>query len=599
MRQIAATLVIALAIAFGGAPARAAGTGTVAWRDFSDAVFEEAKRENRFVVLYLKAVWCHWCHVMEGTTYKDADVLDIMAKHYIPVRVDQDSRPDLSLRYEDWGWPATIIFGPDGTEIAKLRGYRAPGQFLAILKDVVADPSPVNYGEQPAETEASATTRLPDARKAELEAFFRRGFDAENGGWGELHKFVDAQAMELALALAKRGDGDAERMARLTLTQSFKLIDPAWGGVYQYSDKADWKSPHYEKIMSIQASHLMLYSLAHAQWAAQEHREAAGRVYRYLVDFLTAPEGAFYTSQDADSVPGDHGSEFFALDDAGRRQRPMPRIDTNIYARENGWAIAAMAAYFDATGEGEALERAVKAARWIATNRALPNEPKRGGGFAHGPADRGGPFLGDTLAMGQAFLALYRSTSDLEWLERAAAAAAFIVERFADPMTGGFFTSAPETHSGVLGKPAKSRDENVAAVRFLNLLNRYSGDERWRQAAERGFGYLASPAVIDALDFLPGVLLAERELQREPVHITVVGGHGDRTARGLYAAALSYPSSYKRAEWWDPAKGKLPNHDVEYPDLGEPAAFACSNRICSLPVFDPKDLPAAVDRLYR
>ncbi len=574
--------------------ARAAGPDAVAWRDFSDGVFEEAKRENRFVVLYLKAVWCHWCHVMEGTTYKDPDVFETMGKHYIPVRVDQDSRPDLSLRYEDWGWPATIIFGPYGTEIAKLRGYRTPGQFLAILKDVVADPSPVNYGDAPAETETSATTRLPFARKAELEVFFRQGFDAENGGWGELHKFVDAPATEYALALAKRGDQDAERMARLTLRQSFNLIDPAWGGVYQYSDQADWKSPHYEKIMSIQAAHLMLYSLAHAQWGMQEHRDAAHRVYRYLVDFLTSPEGAFYTSQDADSVQGDHGSEFFTLDDAGRRARPMPRIDTSIYARENGWAITAMAAYFDATGEGESLARALEAARWILANRSLP-----GGGFAHGSADKGGPFLGDTLAMGQAFLALYRSTVEFEWLRRAADAAAFIVGRFVDPMTGGFFTSAPETHSSVLGKPAKSRDENVAAVRFLNLLHRYTGDARWREAAERGFGYLASPAVIEAIDFLPGVLLAERELQREPVHITVVGGHGDRTAHGLYAAALSYPSFYKRAEWWDPIKGKLPNHDVEYPDLGEPAAFACSNRICSLPVFDPKDLPAAVDRLYR
>jgi uncharacterized protein YyaL (SSP411 family) len=105
--------------------------------------------------------------------------------------------------------------------------------------------------------------------------------------------------------------------------------------------------------------------------------------------------------------------------------------------------------------------------------------------------------------------------------------------------------------------------------------------------------------VIEAIDFLPGVLLAERELQREPVHVTVVGPHADAAAAGLYAAALAYPATYKRAEWWDPAKGKLPNHDVEYPDLGEPAAFACSNRICSVPVFDPKDLAAAVDRVMR
>ncbi len=586
-----AMMACAATMMFAASPASAADS-KIAWRDFSDQVFADAKRENRFIVLYLKAVWCHWCHVMEETTYRDPGVLEEMAKHYIPVRVDQDSRPDLSLRYEDWGWPATVVFGPDGAEIAKLRGYRQPEHFLAILKEIVADPSPVNYGDRPAETEANPTARLPAERRGELEAALDKAYDRANGGWGDVHKFVDAQAMEYALAAAKRGDKDKEAMARQTLAQSFNLIDPAWGGAYQYSDKVDWKSPHFEKIMNIQAAYLTLYSQAYVQWNTAEHREAAGKIYRYLGAFLMAPEGAFYTSQDADSVQGKHAAEFFALDGAARRALPMPRIDKNIYARENGWAIAALAAYHDASGDTDALKRALAAADWIAKNRALP-----GGGFAHGAADKGGPFLGDTLAMGQAFLALYRSTSDRQFLARAAAAAGFIEGRFIDPATGGWFAGA--AWSSVFGKPVKSRDENIAAVRFMNLLFQFSGDKRWRWAAERGFGYLASPAVLEAADFLPGVLSAERELQRDPAHITVVGHRGDAAAERLYRAALSYPGLYKRAEWWDPAEGKLPNHDVEYPDLGEAAAFACSNRICSLPVFDPQELSAAVDRLYR
>jgi uncharacterized protein YyaL (SSP411 family) len=575
------------------APARAAESA-VAWRDFSAQAFADARRENRFVVLYLKAVWCHWCHVMEETTYRDPGVLAEMEKHYIPVRVDQDSRPDLSLRYEDWGWPATVVFRPDGVEIAKLRGYRAPEHFLAILKEIVADPSPVNYGDRPAETEASPSTRLPGDRRVVLEAVFDKAYDRANGGWGDLHKFVDAQAMEYALALAKRGDKDKEAMARRTLAQSLNLVDPAWGGVYQYSDKADWKSPHYEKIMSIQAAYLTLYAQAYAQFGAGEYRDAAAKIHRYLAEFLLSPQGAFYTSQDADSVPGQHAADFFALDAEGRKSRPMPRVDTNVYARENGWAIAALAAYRDATGDARALERAVAAADWIIEHRSLP-----GGGFAHGEADKGGPFLGDTLAMGQAFLALHRSTAHRRYLALAEAAARFIEERFADPSTGGWFAAAPGGEAGPLGKPVKSRDENIAAVRFMNLLAQYSGEGRWRQAAERGFGYVASPAVLEAADFLPGALLAERELQREPAHITVVGARGDAAAGRLFRAALAYPGLYKRAEWWDPAEGKLANHDVEYPDLGAAAAFACSNRICSLPVFDPSELAAAVDRLYR
>ncbi|MGH8677774.1 MAG: DUF255 domain-containing protein, partial [Burkholderiales bacterium] len=89
------------------------------WQPWSDAVFERAKRENRFVLLDLEAVWCHWCHVMERETYHDPAVMGLLDQHYIAVKVDQDARPDLSRRYENYGWPATIVFGPDGREIVK------------------------------------------------------------------------------------------------------------------------------------------------------------------------------------------------------------------------------------------------------------------------------------------------------------------------------------------------------------------------------------------------------------------------------------------------------------------------------------------------
>jgi uncharacterized protein YyaL (SSP411 family) len=117
--------------------------------------------------------------------------------------------------------------------------------------------------------------------------------------------------------------------------------------------------------------------------------------------------------------------------------------------------------------------------------------------------------------------------------------------------------------------------------------------------AEAGMGYLASPPVQDAYDFLPDVLLAEMEVTHEPVHVTVVGARRDPRSGALYRAALAYPTQYKRAEWWDKADGKLPNHDVDYPDYPEPAAFACTRRFCSEPVTDPAKLAAALDALQR
>ena len=99
----------------------------------------------------------------------------------------------------------------------------------------------------------------------------------------------------------------------------------------------------------------------------------------------------------------------------------MPRIDRNMYARENGWAISGFAAYYNVTNDPKALAIAERAAKWVIDNRALPD-----GGFRHGEKDRGGPFLGDTLAMGQAFLDLYAATGNRDWLVAAAKAGDFV-----------------------------------------------------------------------------------------------------------------------------------------------------------------------------
>src|SRR5271168_3687275 len=79
------------------------------WTSWSDAVFVQAKQEHKFVLLDLEAVWCHWCHVMDTTTYRDPKVIALLQSKYLLVKVDQDSRPDLSNRYEEYGWPATIV----------------------------------------------------------------------------------------------------------------------------------------------------------------------------------------------------------------------------------------------------------------------------------------------------------------------------------------------------------------------------------------------------------------------------------------------------------------------------------------------------------
>jgi uncharacterized protein YyaL (SSP411 family) len=113
----------ALLLGFAAAQAAPIDNKDGFWSEWSDATFERAAAEKKFVIVSLQSWWCPWCHVMNRDTWADPDVRAVLKDHFIPVVVDQDSRPDISQRYERWGWPATIIFGPDGAEIVKLRGF--------------------------------------------------------------------------------------------------------------------------------------------------------------------------------------------------------------------------------------------------------------------------------------------------------------------------------------------------------------------------------------------------------------------------------------------------------------------------------------------
>ena len=66
-------------------------------------------------------------------TYRDSAVLRLLGKSYIAVKVDQDSRPDISNRYEDHGWPAAVIFNAYGGEIVKQQRYLPPIQMASLL----------------------------------------------------------------------------------------------------------------------------------------------------------------------------------------------------------------------------------------------------------------------------------------------------------------------------------------------------------------------------------------------------------------------------------------------------------------------------------
>lgn len=573
-----------MAVAAAVTPAPA-DSNAPAWQDWSPAAFARARSEHKLVLLDMAAVWCHWCHVMDEKTYSDPAVLAELKQHYITLRVDQDARPDLANRYRDYGWPATIILSADGRDLVKRAGYIPADEFRALLAQTAR--KPVAETAEAVVTRFAGSPLLTPALRAELTRKHHDSHDDQLGGLRQGMKYLERDSVEYALMRAAGGDAVEARRARQTLDAALALLDPVWGGFYQYSTHGDWQHPHFEKIMPVQAGYLRLYALAWAQYHDPRHARAATATMNYLANFLSAPDGSFLVSQDADLVPGEHSAAYFAQGDAARRRQGMPRIDHHVYARENGLAIEALAIWAAASGDRHAAALARRAAEVMLATRTLPD-----GGFRHDARDVAGPYLADSLAMSRALLALYSLDGERRWLDAAVAAADFSDRHFRAPGAG--YVSA----QAVPGITAlRVTDENIAAARHFNLLSHYSAQPRFRRMAEQAMRYLATPAVSAEVSTEAGILIADAELAQAPLHLTVVSARRDQAGEALMRVALGWPGAYKRVEYWDKSRGSLPDATVSYPALPRSAGFVCTASRCSLPAFEPVAFAAMITRL--
>ncbi|HHJ20854.1 MAG TPA: thioredoxin domain-containing protein [Gammaproteobacteria bacterium] len=478
------------------------------WQKFDGASFQQAQAEDKYLLLDLVAVWCHWCHVMEEKTYRDPRVVQLIQQHFVPVQADHDLRPDLAERYRDWGWPATIILRADGTEIVKRAGYISPDKMARLLQAVIDDPSPeastLSLPDQLSSSPLLSSSGLKTLQRRHLEAY-----DAALGGLKLGQKFLDAESVEWDLWLAQHNDPAAAKRAVQTLTAARQLIDPEFGGAYQYSTYGDWDHPHYEKIMKTQQKFLNIYSQACVQLKNTEDCQAAREVGDYLIHFLFSPEnGAFYTSQDADLVQGEKAHDYFSLKKKARLAIGLPRIDKHHYAAHNGRAIEGLASLYLATQEKRYLEKALQAATWVIKNRGY-----YGGGFRHDKRDAAGPYLADTLYMGKALLKLYEATGQKVFLSKASRAAEFIGKQFKNP-DGGLLSAVD---NGTPAQPLPQLDQNIDAARFFIRLFQQTGQLGQRALAEHTMKFLATDSVATARLTDAGILLVMQEYQAASV----------------------------------------------------------------------------------
>lgn len=606
--MLARVLVASLLLSLGTSCARTAPTATTTtpaapaeptWRDWSPASFAEAKDHKKIILVDVIARWCHWCHVMDEETYADPEVAALLAEHFVVIRVDSDARPDVAERYADWGWPATAVLTSDARPVLELRGFQDPREFAALLRQLVADHQAGKLtGRRPTPPPPVRGGDLSDLRLA-AQKQLDGTWDSNQSGWGRKQKYPLAANNEYALLRAHLyQEPDWQERALTVLGRQRALIDPVWGGMYQYSVHAVWTDPHFEKIGAIQAGALDSYGLALRRTRDARWQQPARDVLRYLLEFMQAEDGGFYTSQDADlRKPTGRkepvlGDEYYALGDKERRALGIPTIDTGINADLNGMLIRGLCQYYGASADEPALTAALKAGEQL-----LKTHGDADGSFRHRPDDQG-PLrhLRDQSAMGRGLLALFRVTGDIRWLERARAVADFSLAQLQDPSGGFFAHTADPSAVGVFAERRKPFEENAQIARFLIELHHNLDHDRddlpYLPAAERAIRAISDPKLVAEQGRQLGEYLgALAELTATPIDVTVVGRPGDAAARALLRAALAYDEPRATVAMSPPG--------ARYPDQGKPAAYLCTDTACSTPITDPAKFQASADGFLR
>jgi len=364
---------------------------------------------------------------------------------------------------------------------------------------------------------AGSSSKLSPALRRLLESRHRSAFDWQLGGLRFPVKFLDRDGLEYALVRAAAGDAVEANMARVTLDQARRLIDCRSGAIAAYSTGGDWLNPGNETNMAAQSGCLRIFALAYALWRRPRDKWCAAELFRGLTGLYRSACGDFHAGPTARPLP------FANACRTPEARDPLPR--------ENGWAIEALASYCEYCNDRSALHYAL-----IATRRVLHLKRRTDGRFVRS-GQESVRFLADTLAMARAFLQLYRVCLERHWLDLAMASLSYINETFRKPQAG-YATSA-----GISGKARPQIDENISLTRFANLVGQYSGAEIHRQIARHGMKYLALPEVATGRMDEAGILLADLELQSQPLRFPLNRRLASRDSG--YVAALRSFGWYK------------------------------------------------------
>lgn len=557
----------------------------VDWYPWCEEAFERARTEDKPIFLSIGYSTCHWCHVMAHESFEDEEIAEILNRHFISIKVDKEERPDIDSIYMavcqaftgSGGWPTTVFLTGNqkpffaGTYFPRTARYGQIGlkdllnivhekwmtdreALLESAEEVITylkkqSPEETTSEEQTSEGQ-SATQDEPGERLIEAAVrLYKQTFDARFGGFGDAPKFpAPHNLLFLMNHYEKSKDADVSGMVEKTLLQMYRggMFDHIGGGFSRYSTDRYFLAPHFEKMLYDNALLILAYCKAYQMTGNTLYCDIARRNGDYILREMTAPEGGFYSAQDADSegVEGKYylftpseiidllGAEagkgfnqYYDITDKGnfegksipnllktqdrksdfdeylpqvyayRKNRYHLHLDDKILTSWNALMIAAMCSLYRVSRDRKYLEAAICAQHFIQENLSEGNtlfvsfrEGRRG--------EKG--FLDDYANEIFSLISLYEATLEKRYLERAQKFCDKVLADFQDEERGGFFLYGAENEQLIL-RPKDTYDGampsgNSMMAYNLVRLSCLTNEKRYEDATKRQMAFMSAEA---------------------------------------------------------------------------------------------------------
>jgi len=296
----------------------------VNWKAWNAKTLAHAKKENKLLIISVGYSACHWCHVMEEESFENDSIAKIMNDNFINIKVDREERPDIDKIYMNavqlmtgsGGWPLNCIALPDGRPIFG-GTYFTKEQWSKILMSITK-----LYKEEPEKAIQFAENltkgiqesqlisfnkELPDFNKQDISAsidIWKNQIDTIYGGLKGGLKFPMPNSLEFLLRYSHQfNDTSINKYVETTLTKIAYggIYDQVSGGFSRYSVDEKWHIPHFEKMLYDNAQLVSLYAKAYLKTKNELYKSVVVETLDFIKEELTAKNGSFYSSLDADS----------------------------------------------------------------------------------------------------------------------------------------------------------------------------------------------------------------------------------------------------------------------------------------------------------